>query len=123
MAVVVIVVTSVPLDERDDFRLCRGQFQFSLSIISSLRKIYPGKNLFFSPYSIYRTLLRAYVTANDEIKASLKDVLCLDWAEHESDVIDAYKAEKMARAARNLGETIHFNSVDKFYVSRDIMLK
>lgn len=123
LAAIIFVVSSVPAEENYDFHLYRGQTQFALSIMCSLRRIHAGKNLFFSPHSIYRTLLRAYISANDEIKASLKDVLFLDWAKHETDVIDAYKTEKIARAARHLGEHIHFNSVDKFYVTRNIMLK
>lgn len=112
------------LQRRDDaFRLYRGQGRFAVSMMTSLRKIHPGKNLFFSPHSVYRTLIRAYIGTGGEIKDSLKEILFLDWVRHENDIDDAYKAEKIARATRFEGTRIQFTSVDKFYITRNAMLK
>lgn len=127
LAITLIVVSSVLLEGvsilRDDVRLYRGESQFTVSFMKSLKKIYPGKNLFFSPYSVYRTLVRAFIGSGGEIKDSLKEALFLDWVLDDKDIDDAYKAEKIARAARFTGEKIRFNSSDKFYVTRNVMLK
>lgn len=128
LAIIFIVITSVfledvPIQRNDDSRLYRGQSHFVVAMMKSLKKIYPRKNLFFSPHSIYRTLLRAYIGSGGEIKDSLKEVLFLDWIQHENDIDNAYKAEKIARAKRFTGEKIHFNSSDKFYVTKNAMLK
>lgn len=119
---VIIVASHPPREQNEHFRLYRGQIRFAVSMIKSLRKYNPQSNIFCSPHSVYRILLRAYIGTGGAIKQSLSDVLFLDWAKDENDIADAYVNEKLARSKRFLGERIHFNSVDKFYITRKAML-
>lgn len=126
LAATAVIVMSSPTSTEDkscSFRLYQGQSRFAVSMIKSLSKNHPRSNLFFSPHTIYRTLIRAYIGSGGAIKKSLKNALFLDWSSDENDVADAYKMEKLARAERFSGDSIHFKSVDKFFVTRNIMLK
>lgn len=122
LVAITLISSLVSLEEDVNYRLYRGQAQFAVSILNTLAKLNPEKNLFLSPHSIYRTLLRAYIGSGGAIKESLREVLFLDWTNDENDITDAYKVEKIARAARFSGDNIHFSSSDKFYVPRDVML-
>lgn len=120
---ITLIISLVSLEEQDvNYRLYRGQMQFAVSMLNALAKQNPGKNLFFSSHSIYRTLLRAYIGSGGEIKESLKEILFLDWANDDIDITNAYKAEKIGRVARLSGDNIHFSSSDKFYVPKDVMI-
>ncbi|XP_031634251.1 serine protease inhibitor 88Ea-like [Contarinia nasturtii] len=98
-----------------------GQLNFSLKILDSLQKEHPNENVFYSPHSLYRTLLLAYLGAGGETEKELKDLLGLHWAESKADIEYMYKLEKEVRAKRfqsqSQNQTIELNSVNKFYVS------
>lgn len=67
LTAIAVVVTSIPADDNnDEFRLYRGQSRFSVSMIKSMNKLYPGKSMFFSPH--YRTLLRDTLDREDQLK-------------------------------------------------------
>lgn len=104
-------------------KLYFGQRNFSVSLLDALQKARPNESLFFSPHSTYRALLLAYFGANGETEESLKKTLRLDWAKSKADVSHAYELEKIARDGRSQHQTVEFNSVDKFYFSKQVELK
>lgn len=57
--------------------LYAGQQQFSLNLLSTINKLQPDENLFFSPYSTYHALLIAYFMAGNATESYLKKMLRL----------------------------------------------
>ena len=121
---VVPFIASYPTD--DPYRLNAGQHDFALSMLKMLEKNYPGRNHIFSPHSTYRVLLQTYLSLplSKDTAKSLEHGMSFDeWAESESDVVDALKADSNQKARSILGNGIEFESVDKLYVSGESSLK
>lgn len=127
--VVVAIVASYPSQyplpgDENSFRIYTTQRFVAGNILDSMRKIYPTGNLFFSPHSIYRALLLAYIGAEGATKTTLDDTLFLFWADDDKDkVIEAYRDELAARNKRILNSSVQFNSIDKFYITKNVQLK
>lgn len=111
-------------DDSDD--LYGGQRYFAGNLLDSLRQLHPKENLFFSPHSIYRALILAYLGAkpNSPTQQSLANGMFLKYAglENKASVIDAYKRELNARLRRTR-TSITLNSVDKLYITSTAQLK
>lgn len=115
-------VAAVTAEKRTD-KPYYSQLKFAISLLDSLQKNEPNKNIFYSPHSVYHALLLAYSGAAGETEKELKHILGLDWAETKADVEYLYKLERNVRANRFQNPSIEFNSVDKLYVSKDIKIK
>ena len=123
---VVSFVSSYPTKNEDPFRLNAGQHDFALSMLKMLEKRNPGQNQIFSPHSTYRVLLQTYLSVDlsKETVQSLEKGMGLDtWAESESDVVAAFKADSNEKVRRVLGDGIEFESVDKLFVAGESSLK
>lgn len=60
-----------------DLQLYQGQMHFSLSMLQSLNTQESHSNLFFSPLSVYSTLLLAYFISSNQTEKSLLQTLHL----------------------------------------------
>ncbi|KAH8420761.1 hypothetical protein KR222_004312, partial [Zaprionus bogoriensis] len=108
------------LDKSDN--LYRGQQEFSVALLSAIRKATPYENVFFSPYSTYHALLLAYFGATGETEEELKKVLRLDWAENKEYVRSIYRTEKRQRKQRVKNMPLEFTSADRLYFDKRVKL-
>lgn len=67
--------SSKKLDPEARTSLYRGQLEFTLNLFAAINKAVPDDNIFFSPFSVYHSLLLAYFTAGGETEKSLKQSL------------------------------------------------
>lgn len=100
----------------------QSEREFSIGLLKSLQKHYPNQTHIFSPYSVYRVLTLAHLTASGHTEQSLAHALHLNWAHSKQDVYDAYLAEDEHRVNRNF-ETTEFDSADRLFVSEAIALE
>lgn len=104
-------------------KLYYGQRKFSVNFLNSLQRARQNESVFFSPHSTYRGLLLAYFGAEGKTRASLKNLLQLDWSKSKADVRYAYELERRARAKRARRQIVEFHSVDKIYFSTQVQVK
>lgn len=100
-----------------------SQLKFATSLLKQLHHDEPNGNIFYSPHSVYQVLLLAYFGVAGETEKQLKTLLGLHWAKSKSDVQYAYNMEKNVRANRFQDQIIEFNSIDKLYFSKDIIIR
>lgn len=98
------------------------QLKLAISLLHQLQRDKPKENIFYSPHSVYSTLLLAYFGAAGETEQELKHLLGLDWAKNKADVQNAYKTKK-ERSNRFQNQSIEFTSVDKLFVSNTIAMR
>lgn len=91
-------------------------------MLDHLQKLDPNENIFYSPHSVYSTLLLAHLGAAGETKNELKKLLGLDLVESKVDVDNAYEFEKERSNRFKNQSTIEFISVNKFYVSNTMKM-
>lgn len=110
------------LDSRDTkTKLFKGQQIFTVDFLRELLKQNPNKNLFFSPYSLYRALLLAYVGSRNATEQALYNSLNLHWSKDKNEVLSAYKNEKQNRLAFSRQEQqLEFESADKFFFNEKV---
>lgn len=58
--------------------LYRGQLEFTLNVFNAINKAVPEDNIFFSPFSVYQSLLLAYFSAGGSTVESLREALVID---------------------------------------------
>ncbi|KAG8282487.1 serine protease inhibitor 88Ea-like [Homalodisca vitripennis] len=75
--------------------LYQGQLQFSLSMLQTLNSLQPQSNLFFSPLSVYNTLLLAYFISANHTERTLHQALYLPPQLTKVNVLEAYKVERL----------------------------
>uniref|UniRef100_A0A336MIP5 CSON001726 protein n=1 Tax=Culicoides sonorensis TaxID=179676 RepID=A0A336MIP5_CULSO len=105
-------------------KLFKGQQMFTIDFLDKALKAFPDENLFFSPYSLYRALLLAYFGARNETETALVESLKLHWAQDKSEVLTAYKQDKVLRSQNSkLEKALEFESVDKFFFDESVEIK
>lgn len=67
--------SSKKLDPEARASLYRGQLEFTLNLFNAINKAVPDDNIFFSPFSVYHSLLLAYFSAGGQTEQSLKQSL------------------------------------------------
>lgn len=67
--------TSKKLDPEARTLLYKGQLEFTLNLFNVINKAVPDDNIFFSPFSVYHSLLLAYFSSNGQTEESLKKSL------------------------------------------------
>lgn len=60
--------------------LYRGQLEFTLNLFNVINKAVPDDNIFFSPFSVYHSLLLAYFAAGGQTEQALKKSLEIELA-------------------------------------------
>lgn len=58
--------------------LYRGQLEFTLNLFNSINKAVPDDNIFFSPFSVYHSLLMGYFAAGAQTEEGLKEALKIE---------------------------------------------
>lgn len=105
-------------------KLFKGQQMFTVDFLDKALKANPDGNLFFSPYSLYRALLLAYIGSENSTEAALVESLQLKWSQDKSEVITAYKQDKLQRLQNAKLETaLEFEAVDKFFFDKKVEIK
>lgn len=99
------------------------RLKFSISLLNQLQKDNPNENIFYSPHSVYSTLLLAYLGAAGETEKELKKLLGLDLIESKAYVENVYKLKKEQSNRFQNQFIIEFISVDKFYVSKTLKMR
>lgn len=101
------------------------KLKFAISLLDLLQKDQPNESIFYSPHSVYQSLLLVYFGAGGETEKELENVLgVLDWAADKSAVERAYSLEKDLQAHQQFqNQSIEFVSVDKLYVSDRIKIR
>lgn len=99
------------------------QLRFAISLLNLLQKETPHKNVFYSPHSVYQALLITYFGAAGETEKQLKTVLGLDSSVRKADVERAYNTEKNERAKRFEDQPVEYNSANKLYFEKDIIIR
>jgi len=126
MALIAVVLAAdcPKLDEEktdSKTKLFKGQQIFTVNFLREMLKEYPDKNLFFSPYSVYRALLLAYMGSKNATENALYEALNLHWSQEKSEVMSAYKSEKAKRQAfSDTEKSMQFEAADKFFFSNDV---
>lgn len=69
--------SSKKLDPGARTSLYRGQLEFTLNLFNVINKAVPDDNIFFSPFSVYHSLLLAYFSAAGQTEMSLKKSLLI----------------------------------------------
>lgn len=67
--------SSKKLDPEARTSLYRGQLEFTLNLFNAINKAVPEDNIFFSPFSVYHSLLLAYFSAGGQTEQALKESL------------------------------------------------
>lgn len=107
------------------------QLKLAISLLDILQKDAPKENIFYSPHSLYSTLLMAYFSATGETEERLKQILGLDWAENKADVQSAYKSKKFLffkeqfyPLKNRFDESIvEFISANRLFVSKTLRIR
>lgn len=95
---------------------------FAISVLKRLQNQKPNKSIFYSPHSVYATLLLGYFGSSGETEKELKNILGLNWVGNKSDVGSTYKLEK-EQYNRFGNQSIEFTSVNKLYVSSKLKIR
>lgn len=108
--------------------LYEGQLRFTLKLFNAINRAKAEDNIFFSPYSVYHTLLLAYFSSANKTEESLKHALEINDNSTKLDVVSAYKFDKFQRELTEKSVSYEFRSANKLFAAlqlevRDCMLK
>lgn len=98
------------------------ELKFAISLLALLQKNEPNENIFYSPHSVYKTLLMAYFGAGGETEIELKQLL-LSTETSKADAKYAYKLKKEQQFNRFQNQSIEFTSVEKLYVLTGVRVR
>lgn len=99
------------------------RLEFAIALLNQLQKDEPNENIFYSPHSVYSTLLLAYLGSAGETEKELKKLLRLEFTEKKANVESAYELKKQQYHRFQSQSIIEFYSVDKFYVSSAMKMR
>ncbi|CAG9783036.1 unnamed protein product [Diatraea saccharalis] len=115
--------SSKKLDPEARTNLYRGQLEFTLNLFNAINKAVPNDNIFFSPFSVYHTLLLAYFAAGGETEKSLKHSLQIKNNLDKINLMTAYKVDKRSRTANNNSDSYEFTSANKLFVDEELRVR
>lgn len=99
------------------------KLRFAISLLNLLQKENPHKNVFYSPHNVYQALLFTYFGAAGETEKQLKTLLGLNSSISKDDIEHAYNTEKNERVKQFEDQLVEFNSVNKLYFDKDIIIR
>lgn len=99
------------------------ELKFAISLLNLLQKNEPNESIFYSPHSVYTTLLMAYFGAGGETEIELKKLLLLSADTSKADTEYAYTWKKEQQFNRFQNQSIEYTSVEKFYVQTGIQVR
>lgn len=100
-----------------------AHLRFTISLLDVLKDAEPNESIFYSPQSVYETLLLAYLGSAGQTEREFRSILGLHWTENKTVVTDAYELEKNTRSNRDQHQIVVFDSVRKLYFSNNIKIK
>lgn len=103
--------------------LYRGQLEFTLNLFNAINKAIPNDNIFFSPFSVYHSLLLAYFASSGQTELSLRDSLEIDKTMDKINLMTAYKVDKRSRLTNNNSDSYVFNSANKMFVDNTLQVR
>lgn len=112
--------SSKKLDPEARTSLYRGQLEFTLNLFNSINKVVPDDNIFFSPFSVYHSLLLAYFSSGGQTEKSLKESLRINDSLDKINLMTAYKVDKRSRSANNNSDSYEFTSANKLFVDNGL---
>lgn len=99
------------------------ELKFAISLLNLLQKNEPNESIFYSPHSVYTTLLMAYFGAGGETEKELIQILLLDEAEsNKADVEYALKLRN-ERSNQLQNQSIELVSVEKLYILEGVRFR
>lgn len=99
------------------------ELKFAISLLNHLQKNEPHQSIFYSPHSVYTTLLMAYFGAGGETERELKQLLLLSAETSKADAEYGYKWKKEQQFNRFENQSIEFTSVEKLYVRTGVRVR
>ncbi|KAM3966466.1 serine protease inhibitor 6 [Aphomia sociella] len=111
------------LDPSARTSLYRGQLEFTLNLFNEINKQVPNDNIFFSPFSVYHSLLLAYFSASSQTEESLKQSLQIDNNMDKINLMTAYKVDKRSRLTNNNSDSYEFTSANKLFLAKDLEVR
>ncbi|XP_048005524.1 serine protease inhibitor 88Ea-like [Leguminivora glycinivorella] len=112
--------SSKKLDPEARTSLYKGQLEFTLNLFNAINDENPTDNIFFSPFSVYHSLLLAYFSSGGQTEESLRESLQIAKSLDKINLISAYKADRRSRATNNNSESYEFNSANKMFVDETL---
>ncbi|KAJ2946433.1 hypothetical protein O0L34_g12475 [Tuta absoluta] len=114
---------SKKLDPDARTSLYKGQLEFTLNLFDAINKAVPDDNIFFSPFSVYHSLLLAYFSTAGQTEQSLKRSLQIAENLDKINLMTAYKVDRRSRATNNNSESYEFNSANNLFVSKELSVR
>ncbi|KAI8429849.1 hypothetical protein MSG28_000352 [Choristoneura fumiferana] len=108
--------SSKKLDPEARTSLYRGQLEFTLNLFNKINEAYPEDNIFFSPFSVYHSLLLAYFSSGGHTEQALQQSLQISHTLDKINLMTAYKVDKRSRATNNNSASYEFTSANKLFV-------
>ncbi|XP_068628383.1 serine protease inhibitor 88Ea-like [Battus philenor] len=115
--------SSKKLDSQSRELLYKGQLEFTLHLFNEINKLVPDDNIFFSPFSVYHSLLLAYFAAGGQTEQSLKHSLKIADKLDKINLMTAYKVDKRSRVMNNNSDSYEFTSANKMFVDRGLNVR
>ncbi|KAL0281645.1 UNVERIFIED_CONTAM: hypothetical protein PYX00_002570 [Menopon gallinae] len=102
--------------------LYKGQQRFSIGVLKVLNEFQSDRNIFFSPHSMYQSLLLAYIAASNETERAIQKALHLPETQSKLTTIQNYGLEKYFQSMRevNGSSDYEFKTCNKIYLSPEI---
>uniref|UniRef100_A0A1B6GCF0 Serpin domain-containing protein n=1 Tax=Cuerna arida TaxID=1464854 RepID=A0A1B6GCF0_9HEMI len=98
--------------------LLQAEQHFSADLLQTIGSLNPDKNVFFSPSSIYRTMLLAYFVSANHTEAAIKKSLHLPEDKDKLDIVGAYNLENYYQKLRSIQTDYQLSSANRMYVSK-----
>lgn len=107
-----------------DSELSLGEVEFAVDLFQSVYNLNPDRNILISPFSVYRTLILAYLAADGETNAKLSNILRLKWAQGSKDkVFKAFLSDIEPIASHSQEGLAEISVADRIFIdNRTIVL-
>lgn len=103
--------------------LYNGQLGFTLNLFNTINDAVPDDNIFFSPFSVYHSLLLAYLSSGGQTEEALRKSLEIEDGLDKINLMTAYKVDKRARGINNNSDSYEFTSANKLFAADDLNVR
>ncbi|KAG6453699.1 serine protease inhibitor 88Ea-like [Manduca sexta] len=115
--------SSKKLDPGARTSLYSGQLAFTLNLFQTINSAVPDDNIFFSPFSVYQSLLLAYFSTGGRTEESLKKSLEIEDNMDKMNLMTAYKVDKRSRMTNNNSDSYEFTTANKLFVANELQVR
>ncbi|KAK6633249.1 hypothetical protein RUM44_003850 [Polyplax serrata] len=112
----------VPAEGDARLALIKGQQRFSIDLLKILNDQHAEQNIFFSPHSIYQSLLLSYIISSNHTEKAIQKALYLPETENKLSIVQSYGLEKYFQYMRELnGSTDYeFSTCNKMFIAENV---